>query len=371
MLKRSLVAFTLSVFILSLGAVPALAKDREGDKLKEQIVNAQEQVKQTKDEVAALKAEAAQLQGKIRKLKKQISSFQKKVKSLQKDYDTILEKERLARGEYHTAKRKLVQIRTELDQLLAKLWPVHIKNLRGKLSGIESWHEADRQFTWLSEIYKRTGAKFAELEAQAKTLEDILAKRQKLSQEAKDKLTEVNTTKDLLLADKIKLVVSLDSVNKEKQNREALLSSILSTIQGLNYKLSSRDSKDINRHKGLLPPPVKGVIMSHFSPRSKPPRRGIAFSTTKEAQVRSIFWGKVVHNDTLRGFGRVVILYHGHNMYSLYAYLTESNVRNGQEVEKDEPIGKSGYYPDIKGDGLYFELRFRQKPINPEKWLAS
>jgi septal ring factor EnvC (AmiA/AmiB activator) len=38
-------------------------------------------------------------------------------------------------------------------------------------------------------------------------------------------------------------------------------------------------------------------------------------------------------------------------------------------VEKDEPIGHAGYYPEAHGNGLYFELRFRQKPINPQLWL--
>ena len=81
--------------------------------------------------------------------------------------------------------------------------------------------------------------------------------------------------------------------------------------------------------------------------------------------MQSIFWGKVVHNDTLRGFGHVVIVYHGFDYYSLYAYLSETYVRNGQEVEKDEPLGVVGYYPKADGPGLYFELRFHQKPINP------
>jgi len=85
--------------------------------------------------------------------------------------------------------------------------------------------------------------------------------------------------------------------------------------------------------------------------------------------VRSVFWGKVVHNDVLRGLGKVVILYHSGDYNSLYAYLSDVNVETGQDVEKDEPLGHAGYYPEAHGNGLYFELRFRQKPINPQLWL--
>ncbi|MDO9630852.1 MAG: peptidase M23, partial [Humidesulfovibrio sp.] len=44
-------------------------------------------------------------------------------------------------------------------------------------------------------------------------------------------------------------------------------------------------------------------------------------------------------------------------------------VQTGQEVEKDEPIGHAGYYPEAHGNGVYFELRLHQKPINPLLWL--
>jgi len=85
--------------------------------------------------------------------------------------------------------------------------------------------------------------------------------------------------------------------------------------------------------------------------------------------VRSVFWGKVVHNDVLRGLGKVVILFHGGDYYTLYAYLSDTSVQTGQDVEKDEVIGHVGYYPEAHGNGLYFELRFHQKPINPLLWL--
>ena len=36
-----------------------------------------------------------------------------------------------------------------------------------------------------------------------------------------------------------------------------------------------------------------------------------------------------------------------------------------------EKLGVSGFYPKANGNGLYFELRFHQKAINPLKWLQS
>jgi septal ring factor EnvC (AmiA/AmiB activator) len=46
-------------------------------------------------------------------------------------------------------------------------------------------------------------------------------------------------------------------------------------------------------------------------------------------------------------------------------------LRVGQEVASREKIGTVGLYPVLQGPGLYFELRFKQKAINPEQWFAS
>jgi murein DD-endopeptidase MepM/ murein hydrolase activator NlpD len=40
-------------------------------------------------------------------------------------------------------------------------------------------------------------------------------------------------------------------------------------------------------------------------------------------------------------------------------------------VENGESLGQAGFYPLAKGAGLYFELRFGQKAINPEQWLGT
>lgn len=156
-----------------------------------------------------------------------------------------------------------------------------------------------------------------------------------------------------------------------KVTREQEVNGLLDTINKLNYRLKSLTSKKILNFKGSLPRPCEGRTKIRFNLSAKPPVRGEGIKTAGNVDVKSIFWGKVVHNDTLRGFGRVVIIYHGYNYYSLYAYLAESFVKTGQEVEKDEIIGKTGYYPKLKETGLYFELRFHQKPVNPKNGLPE
>jgi septal ring factor EnvC (AmiA/AmiB activator) len=112
-------------------------------------------------------------------------------------------------------------------------------------------------------------------------------------------------------------------------------------------------------------------LAGRFRPSSSPPRRGVSLRVDKGAPVTAVSWGKVVHDDILRGFGRVIIILHGEDYYSLYAYLADSRVDVGQDVAMGDVLGTAGYHPELQAPGLYFELRFHQKAINPEGWLVA
>ncbi|MCC8193850.1 MAG: peptidoglycan DD-metalloendopeptidase family protein, partial [Deltaproteobacteria bacterium] len=57
--------------------------------------------------------------------------------------------------------------------------------------------------------------------------------------------------------------------------------------------------------------------------------------------------------------------------YSLYMFLSESPLSIGQDVERGETVGTSGFVTSLNGPGLYFELRHHQKAVNPEQWLRK
>ena len=73
--------------------------------------------------------------------------------------------------------------------------------------------------------------------------------------------------------------------------------------------------------------------------------------------------GKVVHDDVLRGFGRVIILLHDESWYSLYAFLAESKVDMGQEVKAAQPIGLAGFYPRRTGRGSILSCGFTRNQL--------
>jgi len=205
---------------------------------------------------------------------------------------------------------------------------------------------------------------------QERELAGVLAKQKALEARVDSQLASINAEKDELLRDQLALNARVGQVSAQRRDLESELQDILKSIQQLHYQLSIQRTRKLDAHRGALPWPSEGRVVSTFAPEGKPARRGLVIATADSSTVRSVFWGKVVHSDVLRGLGKVVIVYHGNDYYTLYAYLSDVNVKTGQEVEKDEPLGHSGYYPEAHGSGVYFELRFHQKPINPLLWLA-
>ena len=91
----------------------------------------------------------------------------------------------------------------------------------------------------------------------------------------------------------------------------------------------------------------------------------------KGAPVRSVFNGKVLYTGTLDGYGNIIIIGHGMNYHSLYGHLDEIISSTGKTVRSGQIIGRSGDSGSDKGEALYFEMRYKGKPIEPTVWLSQ
>jgi septal ring factor EnvC (AmiA/AmiB activator) len=251
------------------------------------------------------------------------------------------------------------------------LWPLYLQNDPFRLGDVSSWEEADRKFTWLASVYTMAEKRLQRLNLQQEKLKANLEKRQRIRAKAASQVNEVKRTEDELLQQKLSYLHQLQKIRAKRLAKEEQLENIRDTIGELEYKLKLLSTRRIEHLKGHLPWPVRGDVIARFDPKADPPQEGIGLKVSEGSEVEAVCWGKVVYDDTLRGFGRVVIIFHGNNYYTLYAYLNRSSVRMGQDVEKGEPIGEAGYYPQAQGTGLYFELRSGKHPIDPGPWLGK
>ncbi len=262
--------------------------------------------------------------------------------------------------------------RQELRAVLAQLWPVHASGLfSDHITGADSWDEADRTFTWYAAIYRSVQEKLHRVQQREARLRRYLEEQQELRRDVAEQLEAIQAGKDRLLRDRLTFLERVQNVRAKRLAKEEQLDQIRATIEDLKYRLKTLTTHSFQEFKGHLPWPARGRVASTFAPSADPPARGIGLALPEATTIKAVSWGKVVHNDQMRGFGRVVILYHDDDYYSLYAFLSDSPVTIGQDLEKGEPLGSAGFYPEVGGPGLYFELRFGSKPINPFTWLVA
>jgi septal ring factor EnvC (AmiA/AmiB activator) len=125
--------------------------------------------------------------------------------------------------------------------------------------------------------------------------------------------------------------------------------------------------------KGRLIRPVSGRVAAGFGSRRTGSAvwQGILFSAPEGAEVSACAAGRVVFSDWLRGYGNLLIIDHGGTYMSVYAN-NESVLKNvGDKVAAGETISTVGTSGASDEPGLYFEIRYKGKPINPQPWLAK
>ncbi len=125
------------------------------------------------------------------------------------------------------------------------------------------------------------------------------------------------------------------------------------------------------KQKGRLNYPVNGKLTRDFGsrlPESGMRSEGQFFSTKGSVSVKSIFRGRVLFSDFLKGYGLLIIVDHGDNHISLYGHNDRVLKKVGDKVDANEVIAKTGVTGGLKSHGLYFEIRDNATPIDASKW---
>jgi septal ring factor EnvC (AmiA/AmiB activator) len=124
--------------------------------------------------------------------------------------------------------------------------------------------------------------------------------------------------------------------------------------------------------KGDLPWPAVGSLRHQFGAAvgGRPPLRGIEIATAPEADVRAVHGGTVAYADVFSGYGRLVIVEHGNQAFTLYGNLGTIAVSKGAHVEPGQLVGTAGL-ADRDAAVVYFELRVDGRAVDPLQWLAK
>ena len=137
-------------------------------------------------------------------------------------------------------------------------------------------------------------------------------------------------------------------------------------------------AKNFLLNKGNLPWPVeRGVIIQRFGLQPHPVVRttkiqsnGIVIATTKNAEVRSVFNGKVLSVLKFKSSNLTVLIQHG-NYITAYKNLSKVNVEKGDNINSLQVIGNAFNNDQESKTTLQFSIFENTKPLDPYLWIAK
>ena len=94
-------------------------------------------------------------------------------------------------------------------------------------------------------------------------------------------------------------------------------------------------------------------------------------SAKEGTPVHAIAHGQVVFADWMRGFGNLLIIDHGDDYLSIYAYNEALLKQVGDPVAMGERVAMVGSSGGREQSGLYFEMRHLGKTFDPMAWVET
>ena len=167
----------------------------------------------------------------------------------------------------------------------------------------------------------------------------------------------------------------IKKLEKAALNLQSLLNKLQKEAALSKKNRLAFSGKGFGKLRGALNFPVKGKILSYFGAQKDEfnttiIKNGIEIKAPQGSPVKAIYPGKVLFSDWFKGYGNLVILDHGDGYYSLSGHASDLLKNVGDKVKAGDTVALVGDTGSLHGSCLYFEIRYRGKPLDPLKWLA-
>lgn len=223
------------------------------------------------------------------------------------------------------------------------------------------------------DLIQDTLSKLRQAEAEMTAEERKMRELQTSKQREKAGLEKSRNGRKALVAELNRDISSGTERLKELKRAEKRLQDLLVLIQkraseGTKFQ---PQKKPFKAQEGKLNWPAKGRFKARFGAEKRGGLKwdGVLISAQEGVDVKAVYDGKVVFADWLRGFGLMLILDHGDGYMTLYGHNQSLTKQPGDLVRSNEVVAVLGDSGGQTEPGVYFAMRYKGQPINPNKWF--
>ena len=379
-IARMLSCLLLVLLILPLSktyAADELDASRERlDKLQKQIRTTLEGLRNKQSESGALSDDLERLNAEVRRIERLERKSQQQLTEL----TAQLKAKRRALEEIDAlGERTEQQIRGRLV-VLYKTGEVGL--IRALLTDSESPRDIAEKYAFLSRMVRHDRDLLnqyrVQMQEHREALEDLELMEKKQSavvlrrSREQETLQKARRSKKILLAEVKQDAASLEKILQELRAKAARLNELVKKLETEGVQPYTGNLAGLPAQKGRLLWPVPGKLRVGFGTSRHGElgtlieSHGFDIEAAAGTPVNAAASGKVIFANSLRGYGKLIIVDHGSKYYTLYAHMARFTKQVGDPVAAAEVIAYSGYEGR---DAVYFEIRQGGKPLDPGDWL--
>ena len=260
------------------------------------------------------------------------------------------------------------------------------------LLGAESFSDLLDRYKYLSMIARydrsllgRVGA----LEAQLVARERILSRSLRDIQEVQEARAAEHDALATLQSRRRRALSTAQQAQRSTADRltrleqdEKSLAALISTLEAARREAERRaagaEASNLTRGDlGTLAWPVEGRLIYPFGRQTQPNGtvlrwNGIGIAAAAGTSVRAVEAGTAVLAGPFEGYGPTVVVSHGGGYYSLYLYLREVAVREGEAIARGQVVGSVGGARTPEGAHIEFQIRSPGgEAVDPITWLRA
>ncbi|MBN9286403.1 MAG: hypothetical protein BGO43_07040 [Gammaproteobacteria bacterium 39-13] len=387
MMKKTNRPFLVSAFLLCV-TIPwdCFASEKEDPaKVKKALLKVQNQMQKLEKSIYQSKSEEKALTQQLALLDKEIGERSENLRTSQHKMSQHVESlTHLQREEKQLQKTSLAQ-----QQALAKLLEATFQHYRKEkfqlLFEQQEWSTLARINQYYQFFYNARAAQINELQNHLKRIqllqEQIGQEQQEmqtLTQKLQSEQSELQDKKDkrkTVLANLAKQLSSDQEQLSQLQQQEQHLEQIFKALQ---KKLTTtptyiEPAQDFAKMKHQLSFPIQesGAKLTPLPNQKKDNAKKSYIKAETGTPVTTIFPGRVVFAEWLRGLGLLIIVDHGNGYMSLYGNNQKLYKGLGDWVNQGEMIARVGQSGGHAEPGLYFEIRKDGDALDPNPWFKQ